>query len=144
MHKDFYASGFLYHSETQQILLRQANTADDKPLWSLVGRQADGGKTGEETIRDIFLEDLNIKLKLRSINCIYTYESKEKNMDHNIYYAEVKKLHKSKGAKTEFSWFNLKQILKLNISEQTRHDIVVGLRVIDSDIRKSLGQRTIG
>jgi len=145
MHKDFYASGFLYHSRSQQILLQQHKTADEKPAWSLFGKKADKDKTGEEIIRDIFLEDLNIKLKIRDINCIYTYSSKEEGAEHNIYYAEIKKLHKFPVSdKKEFTWFNFKQILKLNLSEQTKHDIVVGLRVIDSSVRKSLGLRTIG
>jgi len=145
MHKDFYASGFLYHPKSNQILLQQLNTADEKATWTLFGKKVNKSKTGEEAFRDIFNEELSIKLKLRSINCIYTYFSKEKGADHNIYYAEVKKLHKVNGStKNEFSWFNFKQILKLNLSEQAKHDIVVGLRVIDSSLRKSLGQRTIG
>ncbi len=144
MHKDFYASGFLYHHKSQQILLQQINSADQNPLWSLFGKKAIKNKTGEETFRDIFFDELGIKLKLNNINSIYTYSPKD-GVDYNIYYAVVKRLHKSKSSsKTEFAWFNFKQIQKLNLSEQTRQDIMVGQRVIDSFIRKSQGLRTIG
>lgn len=145
MHKSLYASGFLYHPKSQQILLQQKNSADSNSFWSLLGKKAIKNKTGEETFRDIFYEELSIKLKLHNINSIYTYFSREKGANHNIYYAEVKRLHKcSSSTKTEFAWFNFKQIQKLNLSEQTKRDIIVGQRVIDSSIRKSLGLRTIG
>lgn len=145
MHKDFYVSGFLYHPKSQQILLQQENSADENPLWSLFGKKAIKNKTCEETFIDIFHEELSIELKLRNVTPIYTYSLKEKDASCNIYYAVVKKLHKSSGsAKTEFAWFNFKQIQKLNLSEQAKHDIVVGQRVIDSSVRKSQGLRTIG
>lgn len=145
MHKNLYASGFLYHPKSQQILLQQKNSADSNFFWSLFGKKAIKNKTGEETFRDIFYEELSIKLKLHNINSIYTYSSKEKGTNHNIYYAEVKRLHRSSSStKTGFAWFNFKQIQKLNLLEQTKHDIIVGQRVIDSSIRKSLGLRTIG
>nr|MBI5455404.1 hypothetical protein [Candidatus Levybacteria bacterium] len=143
MHKDFYASGFLYHSGSGQILLQQVNSTDQNPLWSLFEKKAIKNKTGQETFVEIFFDILGIKLKSNNINSIYTYSSKD-GTDYNIYYAEVKRLHKSKNpAKIEFAWFNFKQIQKLNISEQTKQDIMIGQRVIDSSIRKSLGQKTI-
>lgn len=145
MHKDFYASGFLYHHKSGQILLQQTNSAGQNPSWSLFGEKEIKNKTGQEAFRDIFFEKLGIKLKLQNINSVYTYRADEKGANYNIYYAKVKRLHKSPNpAKIEFSWFNFKQIQKLNLSEQTRQDILIGQRVIDSSIRKGLGQKTIG
>jgi hypothetical protein len=61
-----------------------------------------------------------------------------------MHYAIVNKLEKfPDNAKTLFSWFTFKQIQKLHISNQIKQDIIVGQRVIDSAIRKSLGQQTI-
>lgn len=145
MHKTFYASGFLYHAPSQQILLQQINSADNNSSWSLVGKKEITNKTGEEVFMDIFSEELNIKLKLKSVNLVYTYSSDEKGLNFNIYYAEVKKLHKSPNdSGNVFAWFNFKQIQKLNLSEQAKQDIIIGQRVINSSIRKSLGQQTIG
>lgn len=144
MHKSFYASGFLYHQKSQQILLQQQNSADETSSWSLFGKPSIKDKTGEEIIKDIF-EEFDLKLSLKNINLIYTYFSKEKNKEHNVYYAEVKKLHKfSPSKKTELAWFSFKQIQKMNLSDQAKHDIMVGLRVIQSSIRRTLGERTIG
>lgn len=145
MHKDFYASGFIYHPKSQQILLQQQTSANDNPLWTLLGKKPTKNQTGEEALKDLFFELLNLKIKLDNIKIIYSYFSKELSKDHNIYYAEVKSLHKYPVSKhTTFAWFTFKQIQKLNVSEQTKQDIIIGQRVIDSSIRKSLGLRTIG
>lgn len=145
MHKDIYASGFLYHPGSQQILLQQLNSDKQNCFWSLSGEKVIKSKTGEETFKQIFYEKLSLKLKLSNIHFVYAYFSEEKSKDYNVYYAEVKKLHKfSESKKTTFAWFNFKQIHKLNLTEQTKHDIIVAQRVIDSSVRKSLGLRTIG
>lgn len=145
MHNDFYASGFLYHPKTAQILLQQQNSASEDSTWTLFGKNVFKNKTGEETLKDIFYQELNIKLSLKKINIIYNYFSKELNKETNVYYAEVKTLHKfPTPKKTNYAWFTFKKIQKMNLSVQTKHDIVVGQRVIDSSMRKSLGQQTIG
>lgn len=145
MHKDIYASGFLYHPKTAQILLQQQNSTNDNSAWTLFGTDVFKDKTAEETLKDIFYKELNIKLSLKNINIIYNYFSNELNKETNVYYAEVKRLHKIPMLKKiNCAWFTFKKIQKLNLSAQAKHDIVVGQRVIDSYIRKSLGQRTIG
>lgn len=145
MHKDFYASGFIYHPKSQQILLQQQVSASNNKEWTLLGKKKAKNATGEETFKELFFEAINLKIKLANIKVIYSYFSKELNMDDNVYYAEVSKLYKTSVSKnTIFSWFTFKQIQKLNISEQTKQNIIIGQRVIDSSIRKSLGLRTIG
>lgn len=144
MHKDLYASGFLYHPATSQILLQQSISENENAPWSLFGESIKG-KSGQETLKDIIYEKLNIKLSLKNINIIYNYFSKELNKDNNVYYAEVKRLHKVPNTKKiNCGWFTFKKIQKMNISVQTKHDIVVGQRVIESSIRRSLGEQTIG
>ncbi|OGH08201.1 MAG: hypothetical protein A2152_00565 [Candidatus Levybacteria bacterium RBG_16_35_6] len=144
MHKGFYASGFLYHPSSEQILLQQITTADKDSTWSLFEGKTADDTSGEEMFRDIISRALNIKLKLRGIFCVYKYTCKQE-INHRIYYAELGKLRKFASFNNrEFSWFSPKQIHKLNLSDQTRHDIVVGFRVIESSIRRSLGLRTIG
>lgn len=145
MHKTFYASGFLYHPKSEQILLQQKNSAEQNPAWSLFGKKVLKNKSGEQTFIDVFFEKLSIKLPVKNINTVYTYSDENKGLKYNIYYAEVKRLHKpSDTSLNEFGWFNFKQIQKLNLTEQTRQDILIGQRVVDSSIRKGLGQKTIG
>jgi hypothetical protein len=145
MHKDFYASGFLYNPQSQQILLQQPSAAEDNGPWGLLEDEVDSGSFGEQTFKDLVEKNLKAKLSLKKILYIYTRFANGTEKDHSIYYAEVKKLRKNiVSKKHKFAWFGFKQIHKLNLSEQTRHDIMVGQRVIDSATRKSLGQQTIG
>ena len=75
---------------------------------------------------------------------VYKYFHEEMKVDHHISYARIGKLEKFPPTKTTiFAWFNFKQVQKLNLSSQTKHDIMVAQRVIDSATRRSLGQQTI-
>jgi len=144
MHKDFYASGFLYHPKTQQILLQQPTTADTGTEWSLFEGESLNEETTEETFKRIIYFHLRLELKPKNIFLIYSYFHDDKGKDNFIHYAIVRKLEKFPDTKkTLFSWFTFKQIQKMHISNQVKQDIIVGQRVIDSAMRKSLGQQTI-
>jgi len=144
MHKDFYASGFIYHPKTQQILLQQVNLENETPAWSLLSEKGSTNKTGEEIFKEMSFSKFKIELKIKNIHLIYTYFSDETKRNHNIYYAEVNKITKpSLNQKNTFGWFTFKQITKLNLLNQAKHDIVIGQRVIQSSVRKTLGERTI-
>jgi hypothetical protein len=144
MHKDFYASGFLYHPKTQQILLQQQNNDDTGTGWSLFEGESLNEETADETFKRIIFLHLKIELKPKNIFPIYSYIHATKNKNNFIHYAIVNKLGKfPENNNTLFSWFSFKQIQKLHIPNQIKQDIIVGQRVIDSAIRKSLGQQTI-
>lgn len=144
MHKDFYASGFLYHPKTQQILLQQSNTADSGAEWSLFEGDCLDKETAEEAFKRIIQTHLNLDIKPKNIFSIYSYFHDKKGKNNFLHYAIVKKLEKFPDSKDKiFAWFSFKQIQKLHISNQIKQDIIVGQRVIDSAVRKSLGQQTI-
>lgn len=144
MHKDFYASGFLYHPRSQQILLQQENTADIEPTWSLFGGDSLNNETSEEAFMRIVNSALKLDLKLNAIAQIYNYFHEEKHKDSFVHYAKVRKMEKFAGNKKfTYGWFTFKEIQKLHIPNSVKQDIVVGQRVIDSAIRRSLGQQTI-
>lgn len=144
MHKDFYASGFLYHQKTQQILLQQDTSANTEAVWSLFGGDNLKNETSEQSFERIISKILHIKVKPNNIFPVYTYFHSEKNKDHFICYAKVTKLEKFPNTKKSlFSWFTFKQIQKLNLPTQIKQDIIIGQRVIDSAIRKNLGEKTI-
>lgn len=146
MHKDSYASGFLYHPSTRQILLQQQKqTRDTTPLWSLLGGIGKSSDNAQITFQRVVHKLLHIKLKLNTIEPVYVYFYKDTDKNHSILYAEIaktKNFSSKRGIK--FSWFTFKQILKLQLDEQTRHDIIVGQRVIDAKERKRLGQQFHG
>jgi hypothetical protein len=144
MHNDFYASGFLYHPKTQQILLQQEITAELEPTWALFGGDSLGNETSEEAFKRIIKSALKLDLKLNTICQIYNYFHDEKKKDGFVHYAKVRKLEKFlSNGKFNYGWFTFKEIQKLHIAEKVKQDIVVGQRVIDSAVRRSLGQQTI-
>ena len=143
MHKKFYASGFLYHPTTRQILLQQQKeTQDTKTIWLLVGGISKSRETPQAAFKRLVQKLLRTKLSLKAIESVYFY--KDIDTDHYILYAETKKMKKSSPKnQPEFAWFTFKQVLKLQVDAQTKHDIVVSQRVIDSKTRKRLGQHTL-
>ncbi|MBI2442372.1 MAG: NUDIX hydrolase [Candidatus Levybacteria bacterium] len=140
MHKTFYASGFLYLPQTQQILLQQGMN-QTSPQWELIGGMSKKGESAEKAFARIVQEILHLKLPLKHVFPVY-----ERNDGDNklvILYADVTKAREFKPAKEHsFSWFTRKQVTKLPISSQTLQDIIVGQRVVDAKLRKSLGQHT--
>lgn len=137
MHKTFYASGFLYNLHTQQILLQQQN--DSSPLqWSLFGKKSQNTEEDPERVfQDAISEQLHIKLPKDAIYSVYNYVDETSGELCYILYAEVdlkeKEDYKRDGYNME--WFNVKQITKLPLSRQTKHDIVVADRVIKQKAR---------
>lgn len=141
MQKKFYASGFLYHADSAKILLQQENSHNPKSLWSMLGSKS----VGEETSQENFVRNakgfLHLNLLADAVCGVYDYLHLGKNY---VSYTIVKKLTDfPQIGKTVFAWFNLKEIAKLSLSAQTRQDLTVGQRVIDSEIRKKEGRQTL-
>lgn len=134
--KGNYFSGFLYHPASQQILLQQ-NLAEAPLTWTLLG------SANVKDFQTVCAKLLNVKLPPKNILPIYNYI--HKGTKYFVSYTEIKDLkdYPAKG-KLCFTWLTLKQISKLPLSEQTKQDIIVGRRVIDSGIRRDTGERTIG
>lgn len=131
MHKPFYASGFLYHSPSQQILLQQFTSDGDVKLVLFRGKSRNGSDP-QSVFRQCIEKTLGVSVSVSSIHPVYDYIHDQLG-EHYIFYVEVTgatpKVYSSKN-KTE--WFSLSKLSKLTMSEQTRHDIVVGERVIRS------------
>ena|SRR5258708_36550547 len=140
MHKKIYASGFLYHLPSNQILLQQDITAQNLlSQWFLFGGTC-AEKDDPEVIFKHLISDL-LHIKIKTVHHVYSYENE--NMNNYIVYSEVEKLRDfSPKNGIIFNWFPFKNALKLQLSEQTKHDIVVGQRVIDAAGRKDRGEHT--
>lgn len=128
MHKSFYASGFIYSLPTQQILLQQSSNA---PFWLLFGDKSQKNEKPIQTFRRSISQQLKIKIPSKIIYFIYDY-SKEQDENYHIFYAQIenrsKKFRVRKGYIVE--WFTFKQLSKLQLTEQTKQNIIVGQRVI--------------
>lgn len=124
VHKSIYASGFLYHSPSQQILLQQL-TRDADTMYELFGGSCDTDTDPVTVFQKSVEKALGKKVTASSIHAVYDYIH-EGHGEHFIFYAEVSDPDAGAG------WFSLSRLSKHVMSEQTRHDIVVGERVIRS------------
>ncbi|MBI2008080.1 hypothetical protein HYS82_00280 [Candidatus Amesbacteria bacterium] len=132
MVRSYYTAGFLYHPETQQVLLQQKNPGLD---WEMFG--------GESDMKDpqAFFEKMMIRVLgnisgVKKIYPVYSYFNASMHKTHYIYYAIVARLknYHSRTGET-LAWFNFKQVAKLALSAQAKHDIVVAGRVIAAQAR---------
>lgn len=142
MHKNFYASGFLYHPSSQQILLQQNKSIPPtSSSWLLFGGQYLEKEDPKALFENIIFELLDIKIRV--VRSIYSYLNENTGEFQCIVYSKLSKFQNfsSKDGLT-FAWFSFKDVLKLKIIEQTKHDIVVGQRVIEAARRKSRGEHT--
>lgn len=132
MHKDFYASGFLYHVPTQKILLQQTNKPDGIFL-SLFGGKGRKGEDAPSVFQRIILEILELNIPLKSIHQIYDFP-REYGDNHFIQYAEIDDpiFNKVLKQKDTAVWFELKKLSKIKLTDQIRQDIIVGQRVINA------------
>ncbi|MBI4999487.1 hypothetical protein HZB97_01805, partial [Candidatus Gottesmanbacteria bacterium] len=123
MHKSFYASGFLYHPASQQILLQQPIASPNPSPWALFEGPTVGKETPEKTFRRLVGKSLGLKINLSDIYPVYFYHCGGK--DHHIIYAQIKNAKNFSPKKgVTFGWFTFKEITKLPISAQDKHDIV--------------------
>lgn len=145
MHKVFYASGFLYHPDSAQILLQQIKSSDDKPVWTLMEIQGKGKETKGENFKRLAKSLLKLNLPFSQIHPVYDYYNAAAGKKYFVAYGEIDKLKEfPQRGKTIFAWFTQKQISKLSISKLTKQDLVVGQRVINSTVRRRAGEQTIG
>lgn len=139
MHKDFYASGFFYHTETAQILLQQKQTSGDKTVWSLLGGMNKTKETVPLALKRVIQSLLKVKLDHRTFQPIYDYFSKQTGKTHFVSFVPVKKVKDFPGNKqVVFKWFSRKELLKLPLEPQSKQDLIIGMRVIDAQVRDSL------
>ncbi|MBU3978117.1 hypothetical protein KKE68_00255 [Patescibacteria group bacterium] len=142
MHKNLYASGFLYYPPSQQILLQQNESIGNMSSeWLLFGGAYQEKEDPEELFRNLVLNLLDIEI--REVLPVYSYLNENSDEFQYIVYSQLGELRNfsSKNGQT-FGWFTFKEVLKLKVTEQTKHDIVVGQRVIEAAMRKSLGEHT--
>lgn len=142
MHKLSYTSGFLYHPPSEQILLQQYSSESNMfSPWLLFGETFYKKDSPEVTFKNLIFRLLNVKIEI--IYLVYSYPNKKSQRDQHIFYSEIEKIHNfpSKNG-INFGWFSFKEVLKIKAAEQTKHDIVVGQRVINAATRKRLGLHT--
>jgi len=131
VHKPFYASGFLYHSPSQQILLQQLTNGEETKL-SLFRTKSHRGNDPKAVFQQCIEQALGVAIPASSIRPVYDYIH-DKLGEQFIFYVEVSgATPKTYASKNKAEWFSLSKLSKQAMSEQTRHDIIIGERVIRS------------
>lgn len=131
MHKPFYASGFLYHSPSQQILLQQLSDSDNTRLVLFRGKSRNGNDP-QSVFQQCVEKALGVSIKASSIHPVYDYIHDILG-EHFIFFIETTTISPNTySSDNNAEWCLLSKLSKLKMSEQTRHDIVVGERVIRS------------
>src|SRR5687768_5667531 len=96
MHKDFYASGFLYLPYSQQILLQEITQEipSTHSPWYMFGDKGRAKEQPEKAFRRIIFDSLKVKLPIQSIHPVYDYFHKSYNATHFVFYGEVEETQK--------------------------------------------------
>ena len=126
MHKSFYASGFLYHSPSQQILLQQT-TRNETVTFDLFRGKNKNGHDPKTVFQQCVEKTLKTSITTSSVHTVYDYIHDTEGEQY-IFYVDVKKNIPNDG------WILLSKVSKYAMSEQTRHDIIIGERVIRSNM----------
>jgi hypothetical protein len=137
MHNVFYASGFLYHPLTQQILLQQLNE-DDATFSTFIGKNKKN-ETAVDTFKRIIEAQLDVSLSTDDINEVYDYHHDNLEEHYYFLYATVNDTIPTASHKG-VTWVTLKQLPKLKLHALTRQDIIVGQRVINLFARQEADQ----
>lgn len=131
MHKHIYASGFLYHSPTGQILLQQI-TQDTDTTFTMFGDTSKAGADPQTVFLKCLEKSLGVKVAASDIHAVYDYQPDGEGPKYIFYVEVTDAVPQTYRTKSHSAWLHLSKIGKSNMNEQTRHDIVVGERVIRS------------
>ena len=138
MHKHFYASGFLFHPASGQILL-QTPLVDSSFSWGLFTTENSGEEKPIEAFERIVFDSLELTLSPQDIREVYDYFDEEKNAHHYMFYAIITDDAFTPDSLTDDTliWLAFKQLAKTSVSPQDKQNIIVSQRVINAEIREN-------
>jgi hypothetical protein len=127
----FTVSGFLYHSDSQQILLRQHAHGNENNL-VFFGENGKHGSDPQTVFQHCMEKALGISIASSSIHPVYDYIHTQLG-ENFIFFVEITNdTHTRHEPVINSEWIPMAKITKFPMSEQTRHDIIIGQRVIRS------------
>lgn len=97
------------------------------------------GEDAPTALQRILFEQINMHIETKQLFPVYDYFYEALKKIHYVFYVEVKKLyHPLTLLPGECSWFTFKQITKLGLAEQAKHDVIISERVINAQERSRL------
>jgi len=123
----FFAGGFLYNSERQEVLLqkRDGKTPINPYKWGIFGGTSEEGETPQQTFLREVKEELCITLPDDTAHALNDF-FKEKEGYHRYGFYAVSNLKKSEMHLTEgedFDWIPLAKVLDYDLTDSTRKDL---------------------
>ena len=131
MHKHIYASGFLYSSVSEKILLH--NTSSSANIsFNLFSKKCSESADIKLAFQKIIYEEIGITIPISLITHVYDYHHEETHVNQSIFYSNISELDSEDKFKISGTteWFTSKQLTKLKLPKQISHDIMIGQRVI--------------
>lgn len=123
-------SGFLYHPQSQQVLL-----ARQPEYWSLLEDIASKSSDPISFFQGMAFKAVKVKLDKKDIFSVYDYFDSKKKLNMFILFGCVDKCYPV--SNSMYSWFTFKAITKLACSVQTKHDLIIAQRVISAQARST-------
>ena len=131
----FYAGGFLYNVKIRSVLLhkRDGKTKINPNAWTFFGGLKEGNETPRETFMRELNEELNIDIKKNEIKTLCDYLNEELQTYRFVFYVEsdLEKSQMKLGEGEDFDWISLGKVFEYNLTEKTKKDLQVFLKLID-------------
>ena len=131
----FYAGGFLYNPKTRSVLLhkRDGKTKINPNMWAFFGGLKEGNETPRETFIRELNEELNIDIQKNEIKALCDYLNEELQTYRFVFYVEndLEKSQMKLGEGEDFDWISLGKVFEYNLTEKTKKDLQVFLKLID-------------
>lgn len=123
----FYAGGFLYNPQTNEVFLhkRDGNTKFNPNAWAFFGGLNEPGETPVECFVRELEEETGLKVSPSDVIYLYDYLNKEFNTHRYVFYVitnvAIEELTLGEGA--GFGWISLDEIDKYKLTEKTERDL---------------------
>jgi mutator protein MutT len=123
----FYAGGFLYNPDTNEVLLhRRDNKTDINPnKWAFFGGLNEAGETPSQTFIREIREELNIEVSEKDAKKLTDYLNEELQTYRYVFFAlshkDKSEMRLSEGA--DFDWISLESVFDYDLTEKTKLDL---------------------
>lgn len=128
MNERFWSGGFLHNPKTDAVLLhhRDGNTKINPNKWAFFGGLNEGGEDPTGCFIRELHEELGLLLERPQVIPLRSYLNEQLNTFRNVFYSksEIEKSELILGEGAGFDWIPLDDILRYDLTEMTRNDLL--------------------
>lgn len=136
MSKQVCVSGILFDTKKEQLLLVKQTSSENSP-WEMVCALV--SEASPQAFTSIISSKLGCTISSKAIRDVYDYDDTHRKLSCYVYVSLIdsESLDIQPAEDISVGWFTFKQIGKLPIPAQIKHDCVIAERVIKSVIAPS-------